>query len=253
MAARIAAVMMVKSGPWVWRKWGGAVALALALVATGLQASPGGPQSLCQGAAQRAAGLTGVPLRVLLAVSLTETGRKTEGAFTAWPWVLNIAGEGFWFDSREAALARARSTLATGQTSFDMGCFQINYRWHGDAFASLDDMIDPDRNALYAAQFLSELYAESGDWSVAVGHYHSRTPQFADRYRKMFQRHLASLGDGPLPQPAFVPLQTTVRRPNQFPLLQAGGDPVSMGSLVPVRPGRGGLFDARPTRSLWGG
>jgi hypothetical protein len=244
---------MVNTKPWVWLKWVCAGALAVVLGAGGAIAAPGGPQALCQAAAQRASDMTGVPLRVLLAVSLTESGRKTGGTFAAWPWVLNIAGEGVWFDSRAAAVARAQATLAGGETSFDMGCFQINYRWHGEAFTSLNDMIDPDANALYAAQFLTELYAESGDWTVAAGHYHSRTPHFADRYRKVFKRHLSALGSGPLPAPHMAAVQAAPRRVNQFQLLQSGGAPVSMGSLVPVQPGLGGLFDARAASSLWGG
>lgn len=223
-------------------------------------ASRGTDDTVCEGAARRAAAETGVPLVVLLAVALSESGRKSGSRFAPWPWVLNVEGQGAFFDTRAQALAAAQAAIASGRDSTDIGCFQINFRWHGMAFPSLSDMIDPDRNAAYAARFLRELFDESGDWLVAAGHYHSRTPVHADRYRKVVQRHLAALDAGPLPAPgpyrdasALVARTETRLRENRFQLLQGGGAPVSMGSLVPDNPGLGGLFADRPARSLWGG
>lgn len=213
--------------------------------------APNDPPALCHDAAHAAARETGVPVEVLMAVSLTETGRKQGGSFVPWPWTLNIAGDGHWFDTRDSATRRAVQTLQSGQQSFDVGCFQINYRWHGKAFASLEAMMDPRTNALYAARYLTELYQESGDWTVAAGHYHSRTPQYADRYRKVFARHLANLG--PLPTTAPPLLSQQPPRENRYPLLQAGAPPASMGSLVPTVTNQGGgLFAVRSARSLWG-
>lgn len=223
-------------------------------------AARGTDDVLCENAARRAAAETGVPLAVLLAVALSESGRKTGGRFTPWPWVLNVEGAGAFFDTRDAALAAAQAAISAGRDSTDLGCFQINFRWHGDAFASLSDMLDPDRNAAYAARFLRELYAESGDWITAAGHYHSRTQVHADRYRGVFRRHLAALGAGSLPAPgpmpdvpAMVARAAPPERVNRFQLLQGGAAPVSMGSLVPDNPGLGGLFTDRPVPSLWGG
>ncbi|WP_162630869.1 MULTISPECIES: transglycosylase SLT domain-containing protein [Meridianimarinicoccus] len=226
----------------------------------GAWAARGDAGALCEAAARRASAASGVPLPVLLAVALSESGRKTGGRFAPWPWVLNVEGAGAFFDTRDAALAAAQQAIASGRDSTDLGCFQVNFRWHGDAFASLSEMIDPDRNAAYAARFLRELYAESGDWITAVGHYHSRTPAHANRYRGVFRRHLAALGAGPLPAPGPMPdmpplvarAEAPVRE-NRFQLLQGGGAPVSMGSLVPDGPGLGGLLADRPARSLWGG
>ena len=257
MAARIAAGGMRRTGSRI----GLAVALCAGLVGTDTAwAARGAEDALCESAARRAAAETGVPLAVLLAVALSESGRKAGARFAPWPWVLNVEGQGAFFDTRAAALAAAQAAISSGRDSTDLGCFQINFRWHGDGFASLADMIDPDRNAAYAARFLRDLYAESGDWIVAAGHYHSRTPVHADRYRKVVQRHLAALGAGPLPAPGplrdAAPMLTqagTPLRENRFQLLQGGGAPVSMGSLVPDNPGLGGLFGDRPARGLWGG
>src|SRR5699024_3085370 len=109
-------------------------ALAVALPAGAETAAAADPSAPCDGAIARAARRGGVPVEVLLAVALTETGQHKDGRMRAWPWAINREGEGFWFKSREEALAFGRQSLAEGRPSFDVGCVQINYRWHGHAF-----------------------------------------------------------------------------------------------------------------------
>ncbi|MEL6767250.1 MAG: hypothetical protein AAFP17_08720 [Pseudomonadota bacterium] len=103
---------------------------------------------------------------------------------------MNASGTGSWFDTRSAALDSAARRLARGDRNFDLGCFQINHRWHGDAFPSLKAMIDPQTNADYAARFLRSLHSETGDWMTAAGLYHSRTPALARAYRARVARFL---------------------------------------------------------------
>ncbi len=144
------------------------------------------------------AGSRSVPQSVLHAISLTETGRMLNGRLRPWPWAINREGQGHWFSSREEALDFARRSVAEGRRSFDVGCFQINYHWHGENFESLEAMFDPDVGAAYAARFLDELHREKGDWSAAAGAYHSRTPQFANKYRARFDRILANIDGAPI-------------------------------------------------------
>jgi len=177
-------------------------AALLAVLALLVPAPPAGaraaedPARLCEAAARRAADRTGVPLHVLMAIALTETGRKSGGRFRPWPWTVNMEGAGHWFGSPQAALGYVETEFARGARSFDVGCFQINYKWHGDAFPSVAAMFDPEANALYAARFLASLFAETGDWSVAAGAYHSRTPAYAERYRARFDRFARALAPG---------------------------------------------------------
>jgi soluble lytic murein transglycosylase-like protein len=131
-------------------------------------------------------------VEVLYAVALNETGRKDAGRLRPWPWAINREGKGYWFESRDEALSFARQSLAAGRTSFDVGCVQINYRWHGHAFPSIEDMFDPEWTATYAAQFLRTLYEERGDWTAAAGAYHSLTPELARKYGARFQTMLAT-------------------------------------------------------------
>lgn len=198
------------------------------------------PDSLCATAARRAAEKSGVPENVMMAVSLTETGRKHEGNFQAWPWTVNMEGKGLWFDDAQSAQAYVQHHFGAGARSFDVGCFQINYRWHGRAFDSVADMFDPQRNADYAARFLSDLYRETGDWSKAAGAYHSRTEKYAKIYRARFDRHLSRLVKTPPAAPQ-EPRRFAQASPNAFPFLRAGRDPAGLGSLVPLN------GDARPS------
>ena len=162
--------------------------LVTATIQGPLWASGQSTAELCKHAATRAAAREGVPLSVMTAIMLGESGRRHDGAVSAWPWTVNMQGTGVWFDDRSQALAYIAQHHARGARSYDVGCFQINWRWHADNFASIEQMIDPQANAIYAARFLSALYQELGDWSRAAGAYHSRTPRYANRYRARFDR-----------------------------------------------------------------
>ena len=194
---------------------------------------------ICESAARVASSETGVPLDVLRAISLTETGRRLGEGFLSWPWTVNMEGIGKWFDTVNGAKDYVDSHFSRGARSFDVGCFQINYRWHGQAFESIEAMFDPVTNARYAARFLDELYLELGDWSRAAGAYHSRTPKFAKKYRARFDRIRENLD---IPQPPIVVadvVSPTIaanpkRRVNRYPLLKPQRTTDGLASLVPL-------------------
>lgn len=205
---------------------------------------------ICSRAARYAAKATGVPAAVLHAISLTETGRKSGGSFRPWPWTVNMEGKGLWFENATRAKNYVAKEFNRGARSFDVGCFQLNYKWHGQAFSSVDEMFDPNANALYAAGFLAELFIEKGNWPDAAGAYHSRTPKYADKYRSRFNRMFSKLTNDEIvlaaANPAKTPTQTNKntalsRRANRFPLLQGGpGSGGGLGSLFPAAAGSGG-------------
>ncbi|MEM8791479.1 MAG: lytic transglycosylase domain-containing protein [Pseudomonadota bacterium] len=182
-----------------------ATALLIALPATGSQGDRRPTAAICDAAARAASARHGVPLEVLRALTRTETGRPVNGTLQPWPWTLNMEGAGHWFKTRGEALKFALTRHAKGARSFDVGCFQINFRWHGQAFDSIETMFDQTLNADYAARFLKALKAEGGDWTTAVGKYHSRTPELALKYTARFERIFANLApaasDLPQPQP----------------------------------------------------
>ncbi len=186
--------------------------------------------ALCDRAAQRAALAEDVPLDVLKAISRVETGRTLDGVLEPWPWTVNREGQGYWFASEVEAKSYVFDIFKSGVRSFDVGCFQINYRWHGKAFRSIDAMFDPDENAVYAARFLAQLYAELGSWPAAAGAYHSRTQRLAASYSDRFQTVLAQL-DGSGTAHERDPFTASAS-----PLIPLNAHPVgqnALGSLVP--------------------
>jgi len=216
------------------------------------------PAALCVAAAQTAARETGVPLPVLLALALTETGRRNGAMLEPWPWALNVDGASHWLPDRASAAARAAELHEAGARNIDLGCFQINHRWHGAAFPSLEAMLDPGANALYAARFIASLKEETGDWVRAAGAYHSRTEVHAARYRARFEVLLAAV-EGRMPDsPAAAPASETAeagraRAPAAWPLAAEGeGAFAATGSLVSLANGDAGGVSAvfRPATPL---
>ncbi len=209
----------------------------LAILFSGLAASASTPD-VCDRAAHRAAEEFDVPFAVLWSITRTETGRYKDGKLNPWPWTVNMEGKGHWFKTRRAAQAYAAREFERGARSFDVGCFQINYKWHGASFRSIDQMFDPIENARYAAAFLARLYRESGNWSIAAGAYHSRTQEFSKRYRARFDRIHANYGsteDGsPYTSTTQNKTTTPITRENTYPLLVHADRPARNGSLVPL-------------------
>ncbi|WP_300033247.1 transglycosylase SLT domain-containing protein [uncultured Roseobacter sp.] len=168
----------------------------------------------------------------------TETGRTLHNEFLPWPWTVNSAGTGVWFQNEFEALQYIRNEIQRGERSLDIGCFQINFHWHGDHFDTLEEMINPEKNAQYAARFLKTLYQESGDWTTAVGKFHSRTARHSENYLSRYSEIFASLD-----YQANDPASATIRV-NSFPFLQRTSERPAMGSLVPRTAGTGtSLFD----------
>lgn len=193
------------------------------------------PADLCDAAAEQAAAESGVPLALLRAITRVETGRDN----SPWPWTLNVGGQGAWFKNAEAAVTAAEQAVADGVDQVDIGCFQLNLRWHGTRFADLTEMIDPTANARHAARFLTELHDETGDWRDAAAAYHSRTSALGEAY-------LARLEDAYAADPQTrqdVPDATDTPRHNGYPLLLAGQTGAA-GSIVPQSRGMTPLIGA---------
>jgi hypothetical protein len=141
---------------------------------------------LCRTAVALAERASSLPVHLLAAISRVESGRRdpATGAVHPWPWSVNAEGQGRFYDTKAEAVAAVRALQANGVRSIDVGCGQINLMHHPDAFPSLEEAFDPDSNAAYAARFLKELFARTGDWNKATGMYHSATPGLGDEYRE---------------------------------------------------------------------
>ena len=126
-----------------------------------------------------------LPKDILHSISLQET-RKPHSRHkigVVWPWTINVEGKGFHFKTKRDAIRFVKDQMTAGKESIDVGCMQINLKYHPDAFTSLDQAFSPRRNIAYAAQLLREHYSRLGNWNKAVGHYHSSTYDRASTYQ----------------------------------------------------------------------
>ncbi len=118
-----------------------------------------------------------VPPAVLYGVALQESvmlfgerGRRTP---LPWPWTLNIDGTPARLATRVAAEERLRLALRSGIDSVDIGPMGINWRYHRQRLVSVERSLDPYWNLRVGSELLVGHFADSGDWGVAVGRYHS--------------------------------------------------------------------------------
>lgn len=132
-------------------------------------AAHAGTIGVCERQMEFAAQSQDVPLGVLYAVGLTESGQKGQ----LHPNALNIAGKTVFASSQKEALKAFHEARAAGIKLIDLGCMQVNHHYHGDRFNSVADMLDPAANVDYAARFLKELRDREGSWAMAVARYHA--------------------------------------------------------------------------------
>ncbi|MBC2887564.1 transglycosylase SLT domain-containing protein [Ochrobactrum sp. CM-21-5] len=126
-------------------------------------------ENICEREMHRASARYDVPLGILYAVGLTETGRKN----SLQPYAMNIEGRAEFLPSQTAAMQRFAQARAEGAKLIDLGCMQINYYYHGQEFSSVAAMLLPNLNVDYAARFLRRLRDREGNWTMAVARYHA--------------------------------------------------------------------------------
>ncbi len=148
---------------------GATLALCSAPALRESRAAPALASPVCEAALAEASRRHGVPLGVLYAVGLTETGRKG----SLQPYALNIEGRAVFANSPAEAIAEFKAATRRGSKLIDLGCMQINHHYHAEHFSGLGEMLDPHANVDYAARFLVRLKAKHKTWSMAVARYHA--------------------------------------------------------------------------------
>ncbi len=116
----------------------------------------------------------GIPTTILLAMADVESRFE--------PYVLNHAGKTLKFTTSKEALTYVEAQIKQGQNNLDIGCLQINWKAHQRNFESPKELLSPEYNICYAAQFLKSLYQEFGTWAKAVAAYHSRKSEYSGPY-----------------------------------------------------------------------
>lgn len=97
------------------------------------------------------------------------------------PFTLNVEGKGYFFDSKEEALAAARKAQLEGR-SFDSGIMQVNNQWLRKYDIPLEAALDPEANIWLGSWILSREIEEHGPSWSAVARYHSPDPVRGQQY-----------------------------------------------------------------------
>ncbi|MGU7771753.1 transglycosylase SLT domain-containing protein [Burkholderia sp. MR1-5-21] len=129
---------------------------------------------------------TSVDPKVLAGIALNESAYGGR----AWPWTLNVAGQGYFFKTRTEACKAIEMLLARGRCDFDVGLMQVNWCYHGKRFGSAWDALAPATNIRVAEAILNENYARTGSVEKAIAYYHSANPSPGRAYLARFVRHL---------------------------------------------------------------
>jgi len=214
---------------WLW------LAVMVGLGSGTAWAALGDDTDLCAGAIARAEASGTLPAGLLTAVAVSESGRydRSRRAVAPWPWTVNNAGDGRYFASKAEAIAHVERLRAEGERNIDVGCMQINLMHHPDAFASLEDALEPGRNVAYGARYLRALEEETRSWDRAVERYHTADAERGRAYRERVYRRWAQAPAelGPVTTPP-VPTASTAPAPIGF---TAGREPRHLRQLRPIR------------------
>ena len=143
----------------------------------------------CEELAKQLSKNSDLPNGLLGSIARVESGRiNKNGVKRAWPWTLNLAGDSKFFDNKSQTLEYLNNAISEGKTNIDIGCMQINYRWHKNNFTTVEEMLDPKSNINYAIKFLNELFEKHNSWEDAVKHYHSATKSLNTKYYRKIAR-----------------------------------------------------------------
>jgi len=124
-----------------------------------------------------------LPPYLLSAIALAESGRNGRPS----PVAMNIGGRPY-FASGTQDMQAVVERFGGERASIDVGCMQINLRFHAGRFKDWRSLLVPKYNAQYAALYLTELYRVYRSWDRAVGAYHSRTPWKSADYACLISR-----------------------------------------------------------------
>ena len=120
---------------------------------------------------------TDIPKGLLLGIGKAEAIRKINNKYIIWPWTINHAGKSMFFDTKKQMRNYVFKNLKRNDFNIDVGCMQINIKWHKNNFKKISDMFEVNPNISYAASFLQQLKNKYGSWDKAIKHYHSSDPK----------------------------------------------------------------------------
>jgi hypothetical protein len=132
----------------------------------------------CENIINKIESYTDLPKGLLTAIGKVESGRLLKNKkYVVWPWTVNHAGKSLFFDTKKQMEKYVLKNVRVKDHNIDVGCMQINLKWHKNYFKKINDMFALEPNISYAASFLIQLKNRHGSWDEAIKNYHSSDPK----------------------------------------------------------------------------
>ena len=130
----------------------------------------------CENIINKIESYTDLPKGLLTAIGKVESGRLLKNKkYVVWPWTVNHAGKSLFFDTKKQMEKYVLKNVRVKDHNIDVGCMQINLKWHKNYFKKINDMFALEPNISYAASFLIQLKNRHG--SCHPNHWHGRIPK----------------------------------------------------------------------------
>ena len=127
-------------------------------------------QPLATRAIEAAAARSDVPPQVLHALFEHRSGPDDIRSSNLSPWRVRLEDTlpTLTFESALAALTYAYRNFVRYRTSMGVGCFLLDHHDAGNAFSSMEELMDPDRNVEHVAKVIATRAAEGLSWAEAA-------------------------------------------------------------------------------------
>jgi len=160
---------------------------------TEIKAEQSSALDVCAEAAKIAEVEYSIKPELLQTIASVESGRWVEsaGKRIAWPWTIQANGKGHYYKTKAEAIAAVKALQQRGINNIDIGCMQINMKYHGQAFKNIEEAFEPEKNVAYSAKFLRKMYQKNGSWQKTAMQYHSKNHGKGMVYKNRLEKHYA--------------------------------------------------------------
>lgn len=132
-----------------------------------------------------AARSVGLDPTLLYAVALAESAYSASPGKVA-PSCLAIRGNKPYYPQTKQEAIGILDRILPLRKSVDIGCMQINWKWHGDRFDSPEQLLDPVTNINAAATILKDAInsVPNEQTALGIGRYHHWDVSTAEGYQR---------------------------------------------------------------------
>ena len=130
---------------------------------------------------------------LLQTIASVESGRYISkvGKRLPWPWTVQSNGKGKYYKTKEEAINAVKQMQSQGIQNIDVGCMQINLKYHGQSFKNIEEAFEPQNNVAYSATFLQKLNKKNNNWQKTAMQYHSKNISRGTNYKNKLVKHYA--------------------------------------------------------------